>query len=857
MAITKIGNITLAQGISTAESNINKLAITTLSELQSASTNKILSIQGDIDLATGSISIPEGSILVFEGGSIKNGTINYGTNTILVAPAYEIFGYNVTHVGKIKREQPDYPEWFGVKVGIENKLTNWYGYRAWTEWSKVQGFSDLLHTNIYDRYYLYDRCPENNGMPLLNGGYGWRTVDEGYTHGEGIIELPSNTTFRSLPDVWIEVDGITTYVEGDTSSGYRLLMTYDYTNNVKVLNNHFKLNADIIGWSDQQHLFRIGGLCDNIEMSGNYFEYVPGDGCEANVSSNYLGNGTENRIFEVGDYNYTTGTPIENPSSTSRARTTSATPYDVTHQRFQDVGYYMISGGSFGQYQGVRGGLFNVLFYDIDDNFLEAVQNVYAYEKIKLVDNANYAHVVLNTPDLPQVSGLNPRMQPIAFVTNFKLKNNVARNIGRQFFSSTGFQNIEVSGNDVKGVFGNPGGFIDFEDARQINRDAIISNNYVSDCKIGIIGFDPKNLLIVNNIFKRGGGLQSIDGVSNPLLSMAERCENVNVIDNIFEGGIVVSAMDTYFHGNTFSLTEVQARGGIFDGNIYRNSGCYIKSSNALSELSNTLVIKNETFYNDPVFLLPFKNGLNLRNLIVETTNITNVCIDNIRIYGENPDIICQFDDYNAKVSNIYYESEGGTTTGIIVKNLKELDGYYGNSIYLDSANPFTLKNSKLERLTTGATSTSLLSVNNTTFTKSGGFTESAINFENGNTSELILDNVKIIDTESAIAIIPIVLKTTITNLKIKNTDIDLLNGSDAINYNGNVSSNFFVFENNSISGGGDINYRAGDVFRNNNINGKRISKWKIFLDNAAAITGGLVSGEEYITATGEKRVVV
>jgi hypothetical protein len=56
-------------------SNANVIAITTLSGLQAATANKILSIQGAIDLATGTVVLPAGVILKADGGSITNGTL--------------------------------------------------------------------------------------------------------------------------------------------------------------------------------------------------------------------------------------------------------------------------------------------------------------------------------------------------------------------------------------------------------------------------------------------------------------------------------------------------------------------------------------------------------------------------------------------------------------------------------------------------------------------------------------------------------------------------------------------------------------------------------------------------------------
>jgi hypothetical protein len=63
MAVIQIGSTTLAKGGSKGadgENNSNRIAVTTLAELQAGTANKIWSIQGDIDLGTTTLNIPSG-----------------------------------------------------------------------------------------------------------------------------------------------------------------------------------------------------------------------------------------------------------------------------------------------------------------------------------------------------------------------------------------------------------------------------------------------------------------------------------------------------------------------------------------------------------------------------------------------------------------------------------------------------------------------------------------------------------------------------------------------------------------------------------------------------------------------------
>lgn len=69
-------------------------------------------IQYDYDLRGETITIPEGCVLQFEGGSLSNGTIN-GNNTIISASLVKIFNTNITISGTWNVEEA-YPEWFGA-----------------------------------------------------------------------------------------------------------------------------------------------------------------------------------------------------------------------------------------------------------------------------------------------------------------------------------------------------------------------------------------------------------------------------------------------------------------------------------------------------------------------------------------------------------------------------------------------------------------------------------------------------------------------------------------------------------------------------------------------------------------------
>lgn len=75
--------------------------------------NVIYKITKDIDLDGGTLTIPEGCTLDFQGGSFANGTIT-GSNTKINAGLQKIFNLDITLNGTWSIVE-SYPEWFGAK----------------------------------------------------------------------------------------------------------------------------------------------------------------------------------------------------------------------------------------------------------------------------------------------------------------------------------------------------------------------------------------------------------------------------------------------------------------------------------------------------------------------------------------------------------------------------------------------------------------------------------------------------------------------------------------------------------------------------------------------------------------------
>lgn len=109
-----LGRVYLRKNIQTVVNPNTGITYSTnlLTQQMLSKENTIYVLQYDYSLNYQTISIPEGSILVFEGGSISTGTLS-GNNTIIVAEPYNIFK-TIGFAGTFNIEKV-IPEWFGAK----------------------------------------------------------------------------------------------------------------------------------------------------------------------------------------------------------------------------------------------------------------------------------------------------------------------------------------------------------------------------------------------------------------------------------------------------------------------------------------------------------------------------------------------------------------------------------------------------------------------------------------------------------------------------------------------------------------------------------------------------------------------
>ena len=105
--------------------------------------NAVYEIRYDFDISSGTLNVPNGCILLFNGGKIKNGTIN-GSKTAIIASDYQIFE-NVAFSGSFVGELNAC--WVGAKAS-DSTFDNSSIIQAWFGASGANGYSSVFK-NLY------------------------------------------------------------------------------------------------------------------------------------------------------------------------------------------------------------------------------------------------------------------------------------------------------------------------------------------------------------------------------------------------------------------------------------------------------------------------------------------------------------------------------------------------------------------------------------------------------------------------------------------------------------------------------------------------------------------------------------
>ncbi len=138
-----LGRTYLRKNVTTViDSNTGKRRVTNLlSQDMIPTEDTIYILQYDYDLNGQTITVPNNRIILFEGGSISNGTLHFNNTTLAGNPNI------VADITGTVANNKVYPEWFGAKLdGFTDDSTVW---NKLLMWQKSNNFSIILCGDTY------------------------------------------------------------------------------------------------------------------------------------------------------------------------------------------------------------------------------------------------------------------------------------------------------------------------------------------------------------------------------------------------------------------------------------------------------------------------------------------------------------------------------------------------------------------------------------------------------------------------------------------------------------------------------------------------------------------------------------
>lgn len=611
MSIIQIGTIKLAQGGAKGvdgESNANRIAVTTLAELQAGTANKIWSIQGDIDLGTTTLNIPSGVVLKFEGGKITNGTLNGDATYIIAEELLQIFGLDTEFTGTFDFRAAQ-PEWFGANISLAE---NQPYFRKLMEFVRDNGGGNVeIRGNGIYTFNAYN--------PSSVDGT-WYGGDGSLVGPDGVMNIYSDTHVKLFPQSTLKVIGTNSAPDNKTNS-CNLIVFYRAKNSSLSGGGKLIGNRTVIGNKDYHAGVIFFGDSNNVIVEDLEISEMPSDALSPKTATNY-----ETDPFplqwETGGIDLITG--LDDNTETSYSRT--ITKYSLTGNK---VGFHgwtrIVDGFSYQQWMLPRGEA-DVYFYDVNDNFIRVVDNAIMYSKLTVptIENdgvdAAYARLVVKDPRHVDYN-FRVTLQSTEFANNITIRNITMHDCGRQGISIVGAQDWLIENCVAYNIYGSPGYFIDIEDGGFANHNITIRNNKWWDCQGGGIRiYSGHNFLIEGNTQKRGNWYRP----QQFAIVGSDPTEGTIIKNNRIEDGVIVAVAGYELYNNVYVNSYVELQQGISRNNTYYNSRLQIANyANPIpiDYWKYFIEVENEKFFNSSIGISStFRTGnkISLKNITVE-----------------------------------------------------------------------------------------------------------------------------------------------------------------------------------------------------------------------------------------------
>lgn len=242
-----LGRVYLRKNIVTVEdlSTGNTITTNLLQQSMVSKKNTIYILQYDYNLNRQTLSVPSGSVLLFEGGSISNGTI-VGNSTKIEASPISIFDETMVLSGSWKVQEV-YPEWFGAKGDNSTDST--------TAIQKAIDFAELISSNV----------KISSGEYIIKNTLFIKKQSRIHITGDGkyktFIYLKSDFQLESMIDInskevttyyqFIKIADLSLYVEGNATYGvYAPKLTFSEIHNITIYGAASYAMRIEYGWSN-------------------------------------------------------------------------------------------------------------------------------------------------------------------------------------------------------------------------------------------------------------------------------------------------------------------------------------------------------------------------------------------------------------------------------------------------------------------------------------------------------------------------------------------------------------------------------------------------------------------------------
>lgn len=848
-SIEGVGNIVV-----TGTGAINVFTATSIADLENvANLGKIASITSEIDLETATVTLQKGMILQFDGGSFTNGTIDWSYNEIRANAFDKLFDEtNLSHTGN-SFAQDVFIEWFGaVADGVTyinskagNDIVATFGVTPFdraNEYMNTCKSGVLVFSDKTANYYVNTQDPDDG--------------DTGTQAIFGLNYTASNTQIRIEKGVTIHAN--------PCNHNWFTLLALNNVNNVRVygggaLKGNFDTHTGGVAIDNGIGLQTVYACEDIIIEDLDLYDHI-GDGYNQKIRAN--GDYTLLLTPESGGLDASGVEKVD--SELTRSGYVLLT--DPDHTR---LGYTRIQNGASSGYDDTRGKV-DVYFYsgaDGSEVFISRELNMWFYERIPIPTGATKIRAVFHKNKLTYTdsNGIEQpdriRLQPSEITERLTIQNCNIHNNSRNAISGTGGQNIKVLNNYIHDQGVSTTGIVkqtvlisgvDIEDYFLGNRYWNISGNtFKNNKQLDVSIYRCHATKIKNNTF-----LKSTDGY-NSVIRWSSNGQDLKVRNNNIYGGAVYMRQlsetvlgSNEWSGNTYYNIQAVINGGYVHDEIFINSEIKMVGEDEI--ILSDILIKNDTNKNTDL-------SRNYSLVATQHANDSKIILRNITIQGNSPIRTYSLDADNIWIYNLTDNSSPSISAYIKAHYIDGLKMDWATLRLSSGDNDQNfIKNIEVQRLYIKECETSDVVITDSTFKNT------------------------VIDGNDNF----IYLEVPLDKLYISNTDFIATTtssteaGSELIKGQSNQIGSF-VFEKNNIEmitgiievldigtptnpsilrGNKGVKYTltgvANDIVEDNIIDGKSKSVYPVYADNAAAITGGLETGQKYITATGDFKVV-